>query len=82
MKIAHEAAAFDLMTFAISTRRSFWKAKADIDLLPSAIWNIQFAVKMSCRNISEVKEITKILGEHLWTAVFVLGMSFWSDGSE
>ena len=41
MKTGHEAAALDLMTSAITTRRSFWKAKADIDLLPSAISNIQ-----------------------------------------
>ena len=41
MKIGHEAAALDLMTSAITTRRCFWKAKADIDLLPSAISNIQ-----------------------------------------
>ena len=42
MKTGHEAAALDQMTFAITSRRCFWKAKADIDLLPSAISNIQF----------------------------------------
>ena len=41
MKTAQEATALDLMTFAITTRRCLWKAKADIDLLPSAISNIQ-----------------------------------------
>ena len=58
MKTAHEETALDLMTFAITTRRCLRKAKADVDLLPSAISNIYSvaAVKMSCRNISEVKE--------------------------
>ena len=41
MKIGHEAAALDLITSAITTRRCVWKAKADIDLLPSTISNIQ-----------------------------------------
>ena len=41
MKSGHEAAALDLMTPVTTTQRSFWKAKADIDLLPSAIPNIQ-----------------------------------------
>ena len=41
MKTGHEAAALDLMTYAIAIRRCFWKAKADIDMLPSAISNIQ-----------------------------------------
>ena len=41
MKTAHEATALDLVTSVITTRRCFWKAKADIDLLRSAISNIQ-----------------------------------------
>ena len=41
MKTSHEAASLDLITSTITTRRLFWKAKADIDLLPSATSNIQ-----------------------------------------
>ena len=41
MKAGHEAAALDIMISATMTQRCFWKAKADIDLLPSTISNIQ-----------------------------------------
>ena len=41
MKTGHEAAAPDLLTSTITTLRCFWKAKADIDLLPCATSNIQ-----------------------------------------
>ena len=41
MKTGHKAAAPDPLTSAITTRRCFWKDKADIDLLPSAMSNIQ-----------------------------------------
>ena len=41
MKTCHEAAALDLLTSVTTTRRYLWKAKADIDLLPSAMSSIQ-----------------------------------------
>ena len=40
MKTGHEAATLDLMTYN-NDSTLFWKAEADIDLLPSAISNIQ-----------------------------------------
>ena len=41
MKTGCKAAVLDVMTSATTTQHCFWKAKADINLLPRAISNIQ-----------------------------------------
>ena len=65
MKIGHEAAALYLMTSAITTRCCFWKAKADIDLLPSAISNIQLLLSRLVAGISQKSRILQnVLSEH------------------
>ena len=52
MKSGHEAA-LDLMTSAITTRCCFWKAKANIDVMPGIISNIQVLLSRWVAGISQ-----------------------------
>ena len=66
MKTGSEPTALDLMNSAITTDCFFWKANADIDLLPGAISSFQLLLsRWVARNISEVKKIAKIYSKHL-----------------
>ena len=60
MRTGHEAATLGSMTPTVTIHRCFGIGTADIYLCQTLA-----AVKMSFRNISEVKKITKILTEHL-----------------